>query len=590
MGALHGELVEVEVSLDERGRSAGTVVAVPEQLPKIAGKIQQGPDGSMVLVPTDFRFPAVPLAGENLPVPGTLIVAQLVGRSPQGAPYSAVVDQVIGLEPTAATIARFAALNHSITYEFGKEVMQEAAALGSEVRAEDLGDRRDLRNVPFVTIDGKKSRDLDDAVWAEPRGTGWLLRVAIADVSHYVRPGTALDRSAQQRATSVYLPGTVWPMLPSSISQGLCSLNPGVDRLCQVCEMHIGPDGIVTDSSIYPAIMNSHARLTYEGVDQFLFRGASAPSSWNPDVKAPLAALKSVFEVLHAKRLERGAMEFGSTEVVFSFDAEGLVKDLHSPARTQAHRLIEECMVAANVEAAKHLDSALGVFRTHESPTTQRLDRLAPLLEGEVLPSSENIRPSDLGALLAKFPHLSSSILRTQGKASYTAMNMGHFGLGLTHYTHFTSPIRRYPDLLVHRALKGELSSELEPMLARCNEAERAATSAEREAIDRLRCAWLQGKIGTACEAKIDSVTARGVWVVLKENGASSFLPASSFGPQVALCPISQKISLPDLELRAGQSVPVEITSACWHTMRVELRTALPAPAEEVARVRAPAP
>jgi len=413
---------------------------------------------------------------------------------------------------------------HALPHVFPQPVLDEAAAVPLDVDADAASGRVDLRALPLVTIDGEDAKDFDDAVWCEPNQEGFRLIVAIADVSAYVRPQSALDEEAQLRATSVYFPGFVVPMLPETLSNGICSLKPGVDRLCMACDMQIARDGSVTHSRFYEAVMHSHARLTYTQVWQAV----------------GVKRLHQLYKILAKARKKRGAIEFESSEVRFVLDNRGEVIQAGMLARNDAHKLIEECMIAANVEAAKTLIAA-GIpapYRIHDKPPESKYADLVEFLKEFKLrlPAWAKVRPKDFSALLTKVKDradavlLESVILRSQSQAVYSPDNIGHFGLALESYAHFTSPIRRYPDLLVHRALKQHLtgteslysSREMARLALQCSERERRADEAEREVDERYRAAWMEQHVGGEFDGVISGITSFGAFVELtgsKVNG-----------------------------------------------------------------------
>jgi len=395
-----------------------------------------------------------------------------------------------------------------------------------------------------VTIDGEDAKDFDDAVYCEPNRGGFRLVVAIADVSHYVRPGTPLDDEAQTRATSVYFPGYVVPMLPETLSNGICSLKPQVDRLCFVCDMQVSRAGRVTRSEFHEAVMNSHKRLTYTQVWNAVGEGVPAEDrdqarAFIGDQLPQIENLHRLYRVLDKARRQRGAIDFETSEVRFVLGPQGEVTQAGMIQRNDAHKLIEECMIAANVEAARFLLEA-GVpapYRDHDKPPEAKYADLLEFLKEFKLrmPSWAKVRPMDFRKLLETVRErpdaalLESVVLRSQSLAVYAPENIGHFGLALDAYAHFTSPIRRYPDLLVHRAIKHALSgrkpdsyryshSDMAALSLQCSERSRRADEAQREVDERYRAAWMEEHVGSEFDGVISGVTSFGLFVELDES------------------------------------------------------------------------
>ena len=585
MGAQHGERVGIELDASDAAQPpscrSGRVVQLPERAPEWIGHVVQT-DSGFELHPIDPRCSPVALAQAPEEALGAIVLAHLTMRPRGVGTGEAVYVRTLGQGPTAPVINAIVSHAHGLPGDFPEAVLQEAQAMGDAVQFDPsaMTDRKDLRALPFCTIDGASSKDLDDALWAQvlPDGTLRLL-VAIADVAHYVRPGSAIDDEAQKRTTSVYLPGSVNPMLPNALSQGLCSLNPHVDRFCVVCEMDIDANGAVASSRFYKAIMRSQARLTYSDVESHLFQGLDAgvplPGHWS-SIASSMTALRRVYERLAQARATRGAMDFSSNEVALSFNAGGVVRGIYKPARTNAHRLVEETMVAANVQAAKTLHDRAhdSLFRAHGAPPEKKHATLNAMLGARgIQPISDlgSVHAGELSALTQAHPHLASAILRAQDKARYETKNAGHFGLGLDHYAHFTSPIRRYPDLVMHRVLVGEAQPDLEMLAQACSEGERRATAAEREAVDRLRTAYLSGKEGERFAGVIESVTRMGAFVCLGDTAASGLLPLACFGENAVLDEVAQHIiDEHGVEWGLGDGVEVALAAADWKTSRIE--------------------
>ncbi|HEY5804356.1 MAG TPA: ribonuclease R [Lysobacter sp.] len=552
--AMHGDRVLASVTgVDRRGRREGAITRVLERrLNRLIGRFVLEA-GISYVVPDDRRIqrnvqipPDERLAAQN----GQLVVCELLqAPDPQRPPIGRVLA-VLGDRLTASLAVQAAIHGHEIPHEFPQEVLDEAAAVPLTVDAATASKRVDLRTLPLVTIDGEDAKDFDDAVYCEPNQQGFRLVVAIADVSHYVRPGTPLDEEATKRATSVYFPGFVVPMLPETLSNGICSLNPKVDRLCFVCDMQIDRNGEVTGSKFYEAVMNSHARLTYTQVWNAVGEGIAEDAheealgqigSLLPNIQR----LHQLFQVLKKARERRGAIEFESSEVRFVLGPKGEVVQAGMLQRNDAHKLIEECMIAANVEAARYLlaHHVPAPYRIHDRPPEQKYADLQEFLKEFKLrmPPWSKVEPRDFTILLKKVREradatlLESVLLRSQSLAVYSPDNVGHFGLALEAYAHFTSPIRRYPDLLVHRAIKYALTgerpekyryspSEMAALTLQCSERERRADEAEREVDERYRAAWMEQHVGGEFEGVISGVTSFGLFVELDDSKVNGLI------------------------------------------------------------------
>jgi ribonuclease R len=471
---------------------------------------------------------------------GDQVIVEVTKR-PQGesAAQGRIVELLEDLRPSDLA-ARFAILRHDLPQEFPPEVIRAASRFASEVQTADRDGREDLRELPLVTIDGEDARDFDDAVYAEPiRGGGWRLVVAIADVSNYVRYGTELDVEARSRATSVYFPDRVIPMLPENLSNHLCSLMPRVERLAFVCDMRVSKNGKPGKSRFYEAVIRSHARLTYDQAWAYLQNPhGSTSTELTPAIRGSLDTLYTLYGALKAARDARGALDFRGGEVKARIGSDGKIEGFYAVTRNDAHRLIEECMVAANVEAAValRLAKAGSLYRVHGQPEDKRVTELQKVLTalqvGAVF--SEKPTPRDFRQLverLAARPDgvlLESLVIRSLAQAVYQQTNIGHFGLALDEYAHFTSPIRRYPDLLVHRAIKAATApsspsghryttAELQTLGAESSQRERRADDASRDVMGYLKCLYLQPRVGETFDATITSALEFGLFVQLKE-------------------------------------------------------------------------
>ncbi|HEY4560002.1 MAG TPA: ribonuclease R, partial [Lysobacter sp.] len=545
---MHGDRVLANVTnIDRRGRREGGIVEILERrLTRLIGRYETRA-GVGFVIPDDRRIQQdilIPPAERNEAQNGQLVVCEIT-EMPDGkhVPVGRILT-VLGDRLTASLAVQAAIHGHDIPHEFPQAVMEEAASIPIEVDAGAAAGRVDLRSLPLVTIDGEDAKDFDDAVWCEPNRDGFRLIVAIADVSTYVRPGTPLDDEASKRATSVYFPGFVVPMLPETLSNGICSLKPQVDRLCFACDMQVDRKGQVVESKFYEAVMHSHARLTYTQVwnaigddvtDEAREDALQRIGSLLPNVRN----LHELFRILVKAREKRGAIEFESGEVRFVLGPQGEVVQAGMLQRNDAHKLIEECMIAANVEAAKFLIGAEvpAPFRIHERPPEQKYEDLLEFLKefGLSLPAWAKVRPKDFTGLLKKIRErpdaalLESVLLRSQALAVYAPTNVGHFGLALEAYAHFTSPIRRYADLLVHRAIKHALSgakpekfkyspSAMAQLSLECSEKSRRADEAQREVDERYRAAWMEQHVGGEFEGTISGVTSFGLFIELDES------------------------------------------------------------------------
>jgi ribonuclease R len=429
---------------------------------------------------------------------------------------------------------------------FPKEAEAIAAKLPKGVRSTDHKSRIDLRDLPLVTIDGETARDFDDAVFAEPVGSGFRLVVAIADVSHYVKPGDALDVEARSRGNSVYFPRRVIPMLPEALSNGLCSINPDVERLAMVCDMQIDSHGHVKGYKFYQAVMLSHARFTYTEVAAIL-ADARGPEARRRKALVPhLQTLYKLYHQLAKARAKRGAIDFETIETQMIFDDKGKIEKIVPVIRNDAHRLIEECMLAANVCTSDFLRERGHpvLYRVHEGPTPEKLAALRDFLKGFglQLPGGEKPHASDYAKLLSKVKGrpdeqlLQTVMLRSLKQAVYTPKNAGHFGLAYESYTHFTSPIRRYPDLLVHRAIKAVLiGGSYEPgdwheLGAQCSMTERRADEATRDVTAWLKCYYMRDRVGETFMGSIAGVASFGAFVALDDVYVEGLVHISDLG------------------------------------------------------------
>ena len=541
---MHNDRVEVlAVGMNERGRRIARLIRRIGDSPKKIGGVWHAGETRGRVEPEDpghWYSVEVAMRDRHGAKDGDEVIVEVTKR-PQGdaAAQGRIVEVLDNMRPSDLA-ARFAILRHDLPQEFPPEVIREADAFAPEVSAADIQGREDLRELPLVTIDGEDARDFDDAVYAEAvRGGGWRLIVAIADVSNYVRYGTPLDLEARSRATSVYFPDRVIPMLPENLSNHLCSLMPRVNRLAFVCDMHVSKSGKLSKSRFYEAVIRSHARLTYDQAWTYLQDPqARSAAELTPAIRASLETLYAVYGALKIARDARGALDFRGGEVKARIGKNGTIEGFFAVTRNDAHRLIEECMIAANVEAAVALRTAKapGLYRVHGQPEDKRITELQKVMNalqvGAVF--SEKPTPREFRQLtdrLAARPDgllLEGLVIRSLAQAVYQQTNIGHFGLALHEYAHFTSPIRRYPDLLVHRAIKAALlpnsasghrytTAELQVLGAESSQRERRADDASRDVMSFLKCLYMQPRIGETFDATISTALEFGLFVQLKD-------------------------------------------------------------------------
>jgi len=547
-GVMHGDRLRVKVSRDGSDRWSGVVEQVLSRgVNAFLGTVEVQGRSAWVNA-ADRRLQlrcAVALADLHGARHGDWVIARITRHagSAQGA-QARIEKRLDPARPvelaTESAIARF-----DLPSDFPAAVLREAQAFGDRVDPGEAAARVDLRELPLVTIDGEDARDFDDAVYAEPHAGGFRLIVAIADVSHYVRPGSALDAEAQQRGTSVYFPTRVLPMLPTALSDHLCSLAPNVDRLCFAADMIVSRSGALKSARLYPAVMRSAARLTYTLAHQALFEGRPAARAQLGPLAERLMVLVDVYRALYRARSRRGALDFDAAEAEFVIDAGEHVRAIELRARNDAHRLIEECMILANVAVAQELEKSHTptLYRVHGVPEDEKLERLASTLRSlgidARLPSAVTTR--DVQAIARRVSDLSertfveSLVVRAMPQAIYQPTNIGHFGLALGHYAHFTSPIRRYPDLIVHRTLKALLkapggsgrryaASELGALGESTSRLEKRADEADRYVSGFLKCTYLKERIGETFQGLITTVVEFGCFVQILDVAVDGLL------------------------------------------------------------------
>ncbi|WP_118815276.1 ribonuclease R [Neisseria lactamica] len=546
-GIMHGDIVTVRpAGIDRRGRREAVVLDIVERAQsKVVGRFYMD-RGVAVLEAEDKRLnQSIVLEPDSVahfkPESGQVIVGEIEAYPEQNRPAVAKIIEVLGDYADSGMEIEIAVRKHHLPHQFSEACAKAAKKIPGHVRKSDLKGRVDLRDLPLVTIDGETARDFDDAVFAEKIGRNYRLVVAIADVSHYVRPDDAIDMDAQERSTSVYFPRRVIPMLPENLSNGICSLNPDVERLCMVCDMTVTYAGNVKEYQFYPAVMRSHARLTYNQVWKWLSDGIGHP------FKTQIDTLYKLFKVLQKKRLARGAVEFESIETQMLFDGNGKIEKIVPVVRNDAHKLIEECMLAANVCAADFLlkNKHTALFRNHLGPTPEKLAALREQLGllGLQLGGGDNPSPKDYAALAGQFKGrpdaelLQVMMLRSMQQAVYEPHCEGHFGLAYEAYAHFTSPIRRYPDLTVHRAIKAILNGQnYEPgkswqaLGVHTSFCERRADDAARDVENWLKTYYMRDKVGEIFEGKISGVANFGIFVTLDDIYIDGLVHISDLG------------------------------------------------------------
>ncbi|EMU3154429.1 ribonuclease R, partial [Neisseria gonorrhoeae] len=546
-GVMHGDTVTVRpAGIDRRGRREGTVLDIVERAQsKVVGRFYMD-RGVAILEPEDKRLnQSIVLEADGVarfkPESGQVIVGKIEVYPEQNRPAVAKIIEVLGDYADSGMEIEIAVRKHHLPHRFSEACAKAAKKIPDHVRKSDLKGRADLCDLPLVTIDGETARDFDDAVFAEKIGRNYRLVVAIADVSHYVGPDDAIDTDAQERSTSVYFPRRVIPMLPENLSNGICSLNPDVERLCMVCDMTVTYAGNVKEYQFYPAVMRSHARLTYNQVWEWLSDGIGHP------FKTQIDTLYKLFKILQKKRLARGAVEFESVETQMIFDDNGKIEKIVPVVRNDAHKLIEECMLAANVCAADFLlkNKHTALFRNHLGPTPEKLATLREQLGllGLQLGGGDNPSPKDYAALAEQFKGrpdaelLQVMMLRSMQQAVYEPHCEGHFGLAYEAYAHFTSPIRRYPDLTVHRAIKAVLNRKTytpnkswQALGVHTSFCERRADDAGRDVENWLKTYYMRDKVGEIFEGKISGVANFGIFVTLDDIHIDGLVHISDLG------------------------------------------------------------
>ncbi len=610
-GVFHGDIAQVRVrGRDRRGRPEGELVDVLERNTNaLVGRLYCD-NGTWLLESLNPRITQeIMLDPRGEEREGLIVIAEIIDQPSIHGVATCFVREVLGEHLSTEMEIKMSLLNHDIPSEFADEVIAEASAIPQEIDDTDV--RCDLRELPFVTIDGADARDFDDAIYCEHRDKGgWRLIVAIADVAHYVRKGSALDDSALDRGTSVYFPGSVIPMLPTVLSNELCSLKPGVDRLVLACDMQISAAGRISGYQFYEGVICSAARLTYEEV-----AAGASEGPWS----GSLAAVSGLVTELLRGREARGALDFDTVELDFDLDDSGSIRSIRPKPRNDAMRLIEECMLCANVCAARfmHQLELAGMYRVHERPDEEKLSNLRKFLGSIGINLTEDLpSPGELQTVLDQLrdkPNghiLQLAVLRSLSQAVYQTYNVGHYGLNFAMYTHFTSPIRRYPDLMTHRLIKSVIygsnrknsvrrfgakkrpeydydSDSLEFIAERCSSTERRAETAVYEVLEWMKCEYLAGKVGDTAPGVITHVTSFGFFVQLTELYVEGLVHVSNLindyyeFDQDQQCLIGEHIGI---SFGIGDSVSVQIARVDVDEQKVDFELVFHDPLRRRAR------
>ena len=539
-GLLHGDRIIARiVGIDKRGRKEGAMVEILQRANQLVVGRYFEEAGVAFVAPQNKRLHQdilIPKLMEDDAKSGQYVVVEITKQPDKHTQPVGKIVETLGEYAAAGMAVEIAIRSHEIPSEWPDKVLEEVAEFTDKINADDVANREDIRDLPLVTIDGEDARDFDDAVYCERQGTGWRLLVAIADVSHYVNPGMAMDDEALHRGNSVYFPQRVVPMLPEILSNGLCSLNPKIDRLCLVCELHINKQGKVKRHRFFEGVMSSAERLTYNKVASILIEKDKVVREKYKECVPHLENLYDLYKLLNKHRKTKGVLDFRSIEPCFKFDESHAVSSIYALERNDAHRLIEEFMLAANIAAAEFLleHEIPALYRVHEIPKSKKLEALHGFL-GELglnLGGGETPTAKDYANLIEKVrdredAHLIETVLlRSMQLAVYSERNMGHFGLAFPAYAHFTSPIRRYPDLMVHRAIRHLIrntgragfaysNKDMHGIAETCSLTDRRAEEANRDVIQWYKCEFMLGKVGEDYEGTISGVTSFGMFVEL---------------------------------------------------------------------------
>lgn len=547
---MHGDRAIVRVAgVDRKGRPEGKIVEVLERrTEKLVGRVIRN-NGVTIVAAEDKRISKdvlIPYHLDQDAKAGQVVIVEITEQPSAHAQPMGKVVEILGNYADSGMEIEIALRKHNLPHEFPKAALKQAEDFPKLVQAADYKGRIDLRELPLITIDGETARDFDDAVYAERQGKGWRLVVAIADVSFYVKPQDALDKEAYDRGNSVYFPRRVIPMLPEALSNGLCSLNPDVERLCMVCDMQVDGHGVVKQYQFYPSVMQSKARMTYNQVYDILQNPEGVLAKEYAWLVPHLDDLYAVYQQMLVQRKNRGAIEFETSDTVMEFDENGKIEKIVPSTRNEAHKIIEECMLAANVCAANYLHDHEhpALFRIHEGPTPEKLELLREFMGefGFGVGGGDKPHAKDYGKLLTRIRErpdadlLQTVLLRSMQQAVYSPDNIGHFGLAYDAYAHFTSPIRRYPDLLIHRSLKAVVNGDRykagswNELGVHCSMTERRADDATRDVTSWLKCFYMQDKIGEVFEGTVSGVTGFGLFVALDDVYVEGLVHVTELG------------------------------------------------------------
>jgi ribonuclease R len=594
----NGDRVAIRiVGTDRRGRAEGELVDVLERgTREVAGQFIRE-RGIGLVIPDNPKLAhriLIPKGESDGAKPGQIVVAEILDYPTHVEQATGRIIDVIGAPDEKGIATDIAIHSHAIPYKWPRAVLEEIEKYGSNVPSKAKQGRTDLRSVDLVTIDGADARDFDDAVYCERSGSGWRLLVAIADVSHYVAIGSSLDKEATHRGTSVYFPDRVVPMLPEVLSNGLCSLNPKVDRLCMVCEMRVNAEGKVTRSDFFEGVMRSKARLTYSQVNELL--EGRAKNSVPRSLHTPIRELHALYKVFAKARGRRGAIEIDLPQTKFKLNKDGEIDRIEVIPRNDAHRLIEECMIAANVQAAKFLKKHRihGLYRVHPRPDPDRFDELRLYLVslGLKVAHPEHVQPRDFTKIIrqtADRPDATAimmTMLRSLTHAEYSPANIGHFGLALDSYAHFTSPIRRYPDLLVHRAIRHIVRGgkpgrydyggrDMERLGTITSAHEKRAEEATREVEAWLKCQYMEQHLGDEFDGVITGVTNFGVFVQITELLVDGLVHVTSLSNDYYHFESGSQSLVGERtgrQFRLGDAMRVQVNRVDMETRRIDFR------------------
>ena len=593
-----GDRVAVRiVGLDRRGRAEGKLVDVLDRgTRQVAGQFIRE-RGIGLVIPDNAKIShriLIPKDEWGNAKPGEMVVVEILDYPTHVEQSTGRIVEVIGAPGDKGIATDIAIQSHAIPYKWPKSVLNEIEKFGDEVPPGAKQDRTDLRDVDLVTIDGADARDFDDAVYCQRFENGWRLLVAIADVSHYVEVGSELDKEATRRSTSVYFPDRVVPMLPEILSNGLCSLNPKVDRLCMVCEMQIDAEGQITGATFFEGVMRSKARLTYSQVNELLT--GESKTSVPTALHDPIRELHSLYKALATARGRRGAIEIDLPQTKFKLNESGEIDRIEVVPRNDAHRLIEECMIAANVQAATFLKRHRipGLYRVHARPDPDRFDELRLFLVslGLKVAHSDHVQPRDFTKIIrqtADRPDATAimmTMLRSLTHAEYSPANIGHFGLALDSYAHFTSPIRRYPDLLVHRAIRHIVQGrkpgrfdysgrDMERLGTITSAHEKRAEEATRDVEAWLKCQYMEQHLGDEFDGVITGVTNFGVFVQITALLVDGLVHVTSLSNDYYHFDSGSQSLVGERtgrQFRLGDAMRVQVNKVDMETRRIDFR------------------